>query len=150
MSEHFLIRCWIRSISRLTVKGTACSSAACDSASCIAASMKHRLAAQTFSLSAYDNPLDKLRKTSRAILRLSSSLFAMDAAFETSAPSFAVSAFVSRLEEHVDVDGELDGIASRSRSEIVLPSLEAGLPRVEVHGRHLIKLRVLLVKIQTL
>lgn len=59
-------------------------------------------------------------------------------------------ALLGSLEKHVDVDGELYGITSRSRSEIVLPSLQARLPSVEVHGGHLTKLRVLLVKIQTL
>ena len=59
-------------------------------------------------------------------------------------------ALLSSLKERFDIDGELNSIASRSRSEIVLTSLQPRLPGMEVHGRHLVKLRVLLVEVQTL
>ncbi len=42
-------------------------------------------------------------------------------------------AFVSCLEEHVDVDSELDGITSWSRPEVVLPSFESVSPGVKLH-----------------
>lgn len=37
------------------------------------------------------------------------------------------------LEQGLDIDGELDGITSWSRSEVVLTGLEAALPGVEMH-----------------
>lgn len=38
------------------------------------------------------------------------------------------------LKQGLDVDGELDGVTGWSGSEVVLSSLEATLPGVEVHG----------------
>ena len=57
---------------------------------------------------------------------------------------------VSCFEQHVYVDSELDGVASWSRPEVVLSSLQSLAPSVEMHHRHLVKLRVFLVEVQTL
>lgn len=57
---------------------------------------------------------------------------------------------VSCLQKHVNVDREFDGVSGWSRAEVVLAGLEAVPPRVEVHGGHLTKHRVSLVKIQGL
>ena len=57
---------------------------------------------------------------------------------------------VSCFEQHVYVDSELDGVASWSRPEVVLSSLQSLAPSVEMHQRHLVKLRVFLVEVQTL
>ncbi len=43
-------------------------------------------------------------------------------------------AFISCLEEHIDVDSELYSVTSWSRSEVVLPSFESVSPGVELHG----------------
>lgn len=57
---------------------------------------------------------------------------------------------ISCLEKGLDIDSELDGVSGRSRSEVVLASLEPVAPCVEMHRAHLANIRILLIKIQTL
>lgn len=44
---------------------------------------------------------------------------------------------VRSFQQHVDVNGEFDGVAGRARSKVVLTGLESISPRVEVHRGHL-------------
>jgi glyoxylase-like metal-dependent hydrolase (beta-lactamase superfamily II) len=57
---------------------------------------------------------------------------------------------IGSLKELLDVDCELDGIAGRSRPQVVQASLEALLPPMEVHGGHLCEVRIGHVNVQAL
>jgi len=59
-------------------------------------------------------------------------------------------ALVGGLQQHVHIHCELNCVAGRARPKVVLASLEARSPRVEVHVRHLVVLWVGLVQIQRL
>lgn len=54
------------------------------------------------------------------------------------------------MKELLNIDGELDSIAGRSRPQVVQASLEALLPPMEVHGGHLCEVGIGHVNVQAL